>query len=389
MNTKKKYARNSSLYKRFKVIDEEFNNKNLEINAMQSVDNGKSRKLSVLFNKFRSISTESIPNLSDNDSNNDNSGLFNDDNIADVLDFDDDKPTENDFDFDENNTEDSDSDCNDSNTEDSDSDCDDFDFDLDSNYFEESNLNKNKLSDLESRFFKMSIESKLSEAQSENIIRFMQREFNAKIRCHKTLSNHFSSQSIRHFYYQPCKNCDDICIKLTNSSKYKCRKCLNLCDKHTPIEFVAFNLADQIMKISEIVKINANVDQILTLDFIVTSDGIPLSKSSHIDLYPIIIYLRNIENSNLRWKSFIVASMAMAKKTEFKKNFAESNNISDTLLKPFYYEYLQIKKYPLKTSWSNFTNISIYAFIADCPCRAIFLKVKQHNGRHPCHRYRN
>ena len=115
------------------------------------------------------------------------------------------------------------------------------------------------------------------------------------------------------------------------------------------------------------------------LDLIMTCDGIPLSKSSAVYLYPVVIYIKNIENVNLRNQHYLIGSVGLAKR------FESGDKLDPRmLLYPIVEQYKSISNKPFETVWHKRTTIRFAAFIADAPCRADFLEVSRFNAHSPC-----
>ena len=194
----------------------------------------------------------------------------------------------------------------------------------------------------------------------------------------KSIMQNLKGRTIRSFNYALCDLCNKAVIK--EGTKYKCLSCKNDLDIYQLNNYVSFNLEDQLKIVSHIAAEAEAID--VTLRLILTCDGIPLSKSSDVELYPLIVYIENIENLNLRGKCYTIGSIAMIRKKVSQLAFSPN-----LLLRTFLRNFDAINaKGGIPTTWSLRTKLQVFAFIADTPCRAKFLNVLQHNGKYPCHR---
>lgn len=200
------------------------------------------------------------------------------------------------------------------------------------------------------------------------------------MRGYKTLANIAIKNSFKSTYYAKCERCKSISNKM--DKHFFCVNCETIIDTSQTCDYVKCDLAKQIQMISKKVQINSTKDKDeLCLELMITCDGIPLSKSSSVNLYPILIYIKNIENLNLRNQYYLVGSMGLAKR------FESGDKLDPRLLlQPIVDQYKSIKNKPFRTDWHKRTTIQFIAFIADAPCRADFLEVSRFNAKNPCHR---
>ena len=239
---------------------------------------------------------------------------------------------------------------------------------------------KQLLSDFENDFAKMYLAGKFSEAQGDMIIELV-RKHNASIKTRKpkALVNHLVNVAFDHYHYVEC-DCGLILKKTEN--KFFCSKCSKQANINTLANYVAFNMEEQLRIISkQLPDIFCGVRDSLTLRLFVTSDAIPISDSSNVELLPVIVYIENIENHNLRCKCFLVAAVALLNK---KTKDIQYNPM--LLLQTFLNEFQSINTNGVETYSSKQTRLEITAFLGDNPCRSKFLNVQQHNGTCPCHR---
>lgn len=241
----------------------------------------------------------------------------------------------------------------------------------------ESNLNP-----FESDFARLWVEEQLTEKLGDKIIALVSKYSNIQSRKTKAIINNLKGNSLRSFNYAMCDKCNSVVRKQGNL--YRCGPCNEVLSTNELNNYVSFNLEDQLNVLSNVSFQEQPLvyDDPLTIDLIITCDAVPLSKSSDVHLYPVIIYIDNIKDLNLRSKCFILGSVAMIR----KKKEAVGLNVN-LLLQTLLQDFNRINSSNgIVTNWSRHTKIRVVSFLADTPCRAQFLNVQQHNGTYPCHR---
>lgn len=237
------------------------------------------------------------------------------------------------------------------------------------------------LTDFERDFVHMHLAGKFSEAQGDMIIELV-RKYNSSIKSRKpkALVNHLVNVSVDHYHYVEC-DCGSILKKVSN--KFFCLKCQKHPNVNALANYVAMNVEEQLKMVSKQFPqlFENNSSNELTLQLIIACDEIPISKSSNLELLPVLLYIENIRNLNLRNKCYMVAAIALLNKKE--KEVKYNTNL---LLQTFHKEFHQINTNGIETHWSKCTKLEVSAFIGDNPCRSKFLNIQQHNGRYPCHR---
>ena len=250
-------------------------------------------------------------------------------------------------------------------------------------------LSSSSLSDFEKNFLRMFVSGKFTEVQGGLVLSLIEKCFTKVPRKTRALMNFVANSSFGHYFYAQCNMCKNLATKV--GSEFLCERCHALFVLSDLETYVAFNLEDQIRMLADQVPGrfvgSSDSSRLLVLRLIVTCDGIPLSKSSNLSLYPVTVYIENIEHLNLRNKCYFVASMVMVRKKRISANDTEIVKYKPCLLlQPFLDQVNQIKAKRFETKWSIDTKTEIVAFVADAPCRAEFLEVIQYNGNHPCHR---
>ena len=234
------------------------------------------------------------------------------------------------------------------------------------------------LTPFENEFARFFIQHKLTEKHGDGVIALVCTYSGLNSRKTKSIMENLKGKSIRSFNYALCDVCNKSVRKEGNN--YKCTTCNNTLDTYQLNNYVSFNLEDQLKVVSKVCQLEEASD--LTLRLIITCDGIPLSKSSEVELYPLIVYIDNFQNLNLRSKCYIIGSIAMIRKKVSKIPLNPT-----LLLRTFLRDFEAINaKGGIETAWSPHTKLEVISFLADTPCRAKFLNVLQHNGTYPCHR---
>lgn len=184
-------------------------------------------------------------------------------------------------------------------------------------------------------------------------------------------------RSIASRNFDKCKNCGGLAIQVEKSMT--CTGC-KVARKVGPFDepYVAFDIIEQIQRLSyQIVLDEPGQSDSLTIKLQIACDSIPLSGSSSTNLVPVLLFIRNIENTPLRNKHFIIASVFIS-----RKKSVDYKTLFNPLIK-------QIGgKHPISivTNWSATTYLVVDSFLADSPCRAAILNHLSHSGNYPCHR---
>ena len=207
---------------------------------------------------------------------------------------------------------------------------------------------------------------------------------------HKTVIKKYASQHLDYDYSIQCRCGYVIIFKKKNSSNtIKCNKCdrsinfKKFCEEndHT----CSFSIKDQIVKISETIKVNelknppANRDSKLELELLTTLDGTPLSKSSKQELYPSLVYVDNLKSKHLRNYFPIYKTFTLVTKK------SKNKNIYDQMLVPLIDELIELEN-GFETEWSKSTTLIVKIFIGDSKVRCAVQNFLQHNGKYPCSR---
>lgn len=87
-----------------------------------------------------------------------------------------------------------------------------------------------------------------------------------------------------------------------------------------------------------------------------SSDGLPLSKSSKIDLYPKVLFIKNFKNKNLIKKLIVFSTFTL---------FIGDNKCDRDLIVQSMVDEFEKLKDGFVTAWSNNTKIKYTAFVAD------------------------
>lgn len=178
---------------------------------------------------------------------------------------------------------------------------------------------KDSLSDFERTFARMYIHGKFTEKQGDLMMELVEKCFAPVQRKTKTLMKFVANCSFGHFYYVECPKCTNLATKLAGSEKdFVCDSCKNVFQPSELEIYVGFRLGEQIKLITEQIPIkfvsSSDRDEPLVIRLIATCDGIPLSLSSNVHLYPIVLYIENIEDLNVRNNSYLIASMVITRK---------------------------------------------------------------------------
>ena len=204
--------------------------------------------------------------------------------------------------------------------------------------------------------------------------------------CFKTLIDKIANYSFKSEKYLLCKFTTnegrsiptENCLGKMKSigKQFQCEICKRKVTNHAP--YISFDIVSQIQIISSLVTIDTELlsGEPLEIQLHLTCDEIPLSGSSSTKLVPIIIYINNFNNILTQAKYYVVASIFISNKNQ-KIHYP-------TLFNPLI-EELAHKRY-FATHWAAKCYLKIISFIADTPCRAAILNMKQHNGDYPCHK---
>lgn len=238
-----------------------------------------------------------------------------------------------------------------------------------------------KFQPIELKYLCGAIRLKISERHADFALRLLRSEGFIQVRLFKTLINSLSNNSFQSNKFLLCKysfqnsRCPGVMKQI--GQDFICDVCEKIVQNQEP--YVSFNIIQQIQIISTFVNIDnqpADQNDPLKIGLHVTCDGIPLSDSSKVSLYPVIIYISNFGNVNVRSKHFVIASFYLAKGSE---------SINYKVL--FYPLLQQLQNQSVfMTKWSTRSSIKVVSFIADTPCRAAILNMQQHNGTYPCHK---
>lgn len=158
------------------------------------------------------------------------------------------------------------------------------------------NSSDSGLTQFEIKLAKMVLSGSFTEKQGDMVIDLIRDSFNANTRKTKAVVNRLTDQSFRHLYYILCDTCKNM-VKM-HENNFVCSPCKKGIPPNPATSYVAFSLIDQINVLSEQVSMDNHLDQNtpLTLRLFLTCDGIPLSQSSSVNLYPLIVYIENFEN---------------------------------------------------------------------------------------------
>lgn len=253
----------------------------------------------------------------------------------------------------------------------------------DSNFEEEQS--ELDLSNFELMFAKLCLEYKVTEKLGDAFLNLVH-DFGIQSRKTKTLMKKLAENSFQHYKYALCSNCNSIVTKL--AANIACLKCNSVVQSDEMTEYVSFDIPGQIQILSKQFELLNDVNEPLELQILMTADGVPLSRSSYVELLPVTMFIQNFSDLNVRSSAFLIGSIALAKKKRLTLSKLSKAKISPSaLIEPISRQIKRINdQNGISTSWSKQTTIKIVGFIADAPCRALFLNVLSHNGTFPCHR---
>lgn len=206
---------------------------------------------------------------------------------------------------------------------------------------------------------------------------------------YKTLINRALKDVPDLVFYSVCSNSK--CQKIVSYERKNSKSfCCPFCSQQIVVDSVSgssktvsLSLENQIKKLSENFPVDdlkgspASLEDPFVLEIVFSLDGVPLSGSSKVQLYPVHCYILNIKSSKARNRLSLVKSFTVVRKKQ-KPNYEQ-------MLTPFIDEYLALTD-GFKTKWSNKTKLKAKIFLADAPCRAGVLNMMQHNGESPCHK---
>lgn len=263
------------------------------------------------------------------------------------------------------------------------------DFDCD-NELELSLDRQNQHDDFLYNLVKLIIKTKtIPETFSDKLLKMLQPFIPNCPATFRTLINRFIKNHDDFDYCIRCVNtkCKELIrFNRRNTSNIKCSKCNSTVDfkdhtnKRLP-QTVIFSIKEQLQKFSEITsdleKLPSDLNNEFTIELIGSSDGLPLSKSSKIDLYPKVLFIKNFGDKKLMKKLVVYSTFTLFQ--------GEDKCDRDLVLQPMIDEINELKD-GFPTAWSNITKIKYTAFVADAVCRASIVNVQLHNGTFPCHR---
>ena len=230
------------------------------------------------------------------------------------------------------------------------------------------------------------LELGMNEKQADFPLRLVSSENFAPVRCMKTLMDKLAQLSFASERYLLCMNTDnqgrsiptDNCPgRLIPYQKiFRCDQCERTESKLEP--YIFFDIISQIQIISSCVSIDARpqLNEPLEIELHVTCDGIPLSKSSNLPLYPVILYINNFNNVLKQSKHYILASVFIQRhhqKVDYPTLF---HSLIEQVKQQSYFA----------TRWAPKCLVKIVSFLADAPCRAAVLNMLQYNGNFACHK---
>lgn len=236
------------------------------------------------------------------------------------------------------------------------------------------------LDPVELRLGQLCLNGNFSSTQGQ-LVQKMLNDLGHPTRGYSTITNTMAKESLPSFSYAKCPTCKVAVRKA--GKKYHCNTCREDFAKDSKVDYVSFDLEPWIQKVtSEVAKSAAELetdkDGVTMLNLVITCDGVPISKSSQCQLYPVVLYIENLKDAHLMSRCYLISSFALVK-SGGKIDF-------DMLLSPLVEAFLKLTMNPIKTDWAEKTSISIFAFLADAPCRADILQMKRFNATHPCHR---
>ena len=141
--------------------------------------------------------------------------------------------------------------------------------------------------------------------------------------------------------------------------------------------YASFDVIEQIQRLSYQINLPTDLEDSLTIKLQIACDSIPLSDISNTNMVPVILFIRNIKNTPLRNKHFIISSLFISRKSKVDY---------ETLFTPLIKQIGGNERICIVTKWSEQTYLVVDSFLADSPCRAAILNHKSHSGDYPCHR---
>lgn len=118
----------------------------------------------------------------------------------------------------------------------------------------------------------------LTDVAAEEMLKFIRKQLITKDRSYKTIRNKVLAKSIRSFHYSKCSACGTSAPKV--SGKFICESCKKPVSKFNNGEYVAFDLVQQIRRISSQITPACGKAPEFCLEFIDACDGVPLSSSA-------------------------------------------------------------------------------------------------------------
>lgn len=234
--------------------------------------------------------------------------------------------------------------------------------------------------DIELKYLIGAIHRNMSEDHADFALRLFRSEGLVCVRCFKTLINKLAKLSFDSKRYLICKYSinDSTCNRtmVEQQRSFRCQNCGSAANNKQP--YLSFDVATQIQIISTFTEIDQlpPPGETLEIGVYITCDGILLTDSSKNDLYPVLVYINNFNNIQVRARNFVIASAYLVKKGH-PVNYEQ-------LFHPLIQQLNELRSFA--TDWAIRCRVQVLGFLADSPCRSAILKMTQYNGRFPCHR---